>query len=341
MSQQNVLKAEFASMLDEQKLMRTQLSSIRELLEINGMGGSSAASAVGDAEATNERMPASQTATASTVQEDIAAEQMPPPEQSSAPAVSASIPVEQEISRNARSYSEAASRDGRAIASATTSRGSGRRETTTASRGAGRPATRTTSRGAGRPATRTTSRGRGKTASRSTLRDGRAAASSTNISMTRRGGYFDEYSEQTEDLAILEAHESDDDEFQIYTHRRRRKKRSIMTGRKTGTSLRSVPQVKRFNLFVSRIETGVLPETLNSFVSALISDVCNVQCLQTKYPDYSSFIVSCDDRHRDTIMNPDEWPEGVLIRQYIGRIPNDSNVVSSRTNTSSLPIRND
>ena len=179
------------------------------------------------------------------------------------------------------------------------------------------------------------------TASRSTLRDGRAAASSTNISMTRRGGHFDEYSEQTEDLAILEAHESDDDEFQIYTHRRRRNKRSIMTGRKTGTSLRSVPQVKRFNLFVSRIETGVLPETLNSFVSALISDVCNVQCLQTKFPDYSSFIVSCDDRHRDTIMNPDEWPEGVLIRQYIGRIPNDSNVVSSRTNTSSLPIRND
>ena len=114
-----------------------------------------------------------------------------------------------------------------------------------------------------------------------------------------------------------------------------------MTGRKTGTSLRSVPQVKRFNLFVSRMETGVLPETLKSFVSDLISDVCNVQSLKTKFPDYSSFIVSCDDRHRDTIMNPDEWPEGVLIRQYIGRIPNDSNAVSSRTNTSSLPIRND
>ena len=114
-----------------------------------------------------------------------------------------------------------------------------------------------------------------------------------------------------------------------------------MTGRKTGTNLRSVPQVKRFNLFVSRIETGVLPDTLKSFVNDLISDTCSVQCLKTRFPDYLSFIVSCDDRHRDTIMNPDEWPEGVLIRQYIGRIPNGTNVVSSRTNASSLLIRNE
>ena len=89
-----------------------------------------------------------------------------------------------------------------------------------------------------------------------------------------------------------------------------------MTGRKTGTNLRPLPQVKRFNLFVSRIETGVLPETLKSFVSDLISDVCSVQCLKTRLPDYLSYIVSCDDRHMDTIMNPDEWPEGVLIEQY-------------------------
>ena len=236
------------------------------------------------------------------------------------------------MSRNVMSYSEVTSRNGRAKALATTSRGSGRRETTTASRGARSPAARMTSRGAGRPATRATSRGRGVPVSRSTLRGGRA---------TQRGRYVDEYREQAEDFAISEVQDSDEEGFQVHTSRRRRNRRSIMTGRKTGTNLRLVPQVKRFNLFVSRIETGVLPETLKSFVSDLISDVCSVQCLKTRFPDYLSFIVSCDDRHRDTIMNPDEWPEGVLIKQYIGRIPNDPTVVSSMSNTSSLPIRND
>ena len=76
-----------------------------------------------------------------------------------------------------------------------------------------------------------------------------------------------------------------------------------MAGRKAGTNLRSVPQVKRFNLFVSRIETGVLPETLKSIVSDIFSDICSVQCLKTRVSDYLSFIVSCDDRHRDTYIH--------------------------------------
>ena len=77
-----------------------------------------------------------------------------------------------------------------------------------------------------------------------------ATASSTDISITQCSEYCDEYSEGTEVLATLEAQDSDEDELQKYTHRRRRKRRSQMTGRKTGTNLRSVPQVKRFNLYL-------------------------------------------------------------------------------------------
>ena len=147
-SQQNVLKSEFASMLNEQKLMRSQLSSIKELLENNGMGSSSSAAGIGDSNTTrsqsaptasgsevnslqnalqaiNEQIPASEPATA---------EQMPASEQASATLVSADISAEQEISRNVMSYSEVTSCDGRAMASATTSRGNERRETTAASR---------------------------------------------------------------------------------------------------------------------------------------------------------------------------------------------------------------
>ena len=43
--------------------------------------------------------------------------------------------------------------------------------------------------------------------------------------------------------------------------------------------------------------------------------------LKTKFPSYSSYsyLVSCDFRHKDTVMNPDEWDEVILIRPFFGK----------------------
>ena len=38
-----------------------------------------------------------------------------------------------------------------------------------------------------------------------------------------------------------------------------------------------------------------------------------VSKLATKYPTYSSFLVVCDEIHKDATLNPNQWEEGVLV----------------------------
>ena len=39
---------------------------------------------------------------------------------------------------------------------------------------------------------------------------------------------------------------------------------------------------------------------------------------------HSSFLVTCDARHTRTVLNPEEWGEGVLIRRFVGNLINAS-----------------
>ena len=225
-------------------------------------------------------------------------------------------------------YSAAAAQEGRAVAS----QGNGEAALRTFSQDDRRYTRRSTSRGGGTTASRTTSRGGGAAISRTTSRGGQATA-------LRRGTNVNEVN--TESLYDSEAQDTEEEDFQIYRSRRTRKKNRAVTGRKVGTGMRLVYQVKKFNLFVTRFEVGVLPETLKSFVNELISDECEVQRLDTRFPSYSSFVVTCDDRHKNLIMNPNEWPEGVLIKKWCGRVRSDANRVSQRPSTATLPPRDD
>ena len=59
--------------------------------------------------------------------------------------------------------------------------------------------------------------------------------------------------------------------------------------------------------------------TVKEFVDSMIRDQCKVERLKTRYDNYSSFLVTCDYGHKNTVMNPEEWQEGVLIRQFFGQ----------------------
>ena len=130
---------------------------------------------------------------------------------------------------------------------------------------------------------------------------------------------------------------SDEDGFitQVSRNQRRRNQKAAFTGRKTGTSLRSVPQVKKINLFVTRLEPNLSEDVLMSFAKDLINDDCSVEKLETRFPSYSSFKVTCDAKYKTAIMNPDEWPEGILIREYVGRRANAMGETLTRYNHAS------
>lgn len=130
------------------------------------------------------------------------------------------------------------------------------------------------------------------------------------------------------DHSVREA--SDEEGFVRVSNRRRpRNRRPIITGSRTGTSLRSVAQARKVRVFVTRLEADLLPSVLESYVREIISDECTVEKLETRFPSYSSFLVTCDYRHMNTILNPEEWQEGVLIKRFYGNGPNRSGDNSS------------
>ena len=115
--------------------------------------------------------------------------------------------------------------------------------------------------------------------------------------------------------------DTDNDGFTLVS-RRRRPRRCIITGSKSGTSLRSVAQ--KVQIFVSRLEPDLLPSTLKDYVKEIIDDDCEVEKRSTRYPSYSSFVVTCDFRHKESLLNPEEWEDGVIIRRFYGMLTNRS-----------------
>ena len=98
------------------------------------------------------------------------------------------------------------------------------------------------------------------------------------------------------------------------THRdchKRKRNRSTVTGNKTGTVLSAVPTARKIRVFVSRLESDASGLTLKQYVCDMIRGECDVQMLSTRFPSYSSFMISCDIKHSETILCAEEWPPGV------------------------------
>ena len=95
------------------------------------------------------------------------------------------------------------------------------------------------------------------------------------------------------------------------TNHRNRGKRPLLAGRKTGTTLRVVEKIKNVNVFVSRCLPDDSVESITNYSKDIISDECTVKKLPIKFPTYSSFVITCDAKHEEKIMSPDEWPLGM------------------------------
>ena len=121
--------------------------------------------------------------------------------------------------------------------------------------------------------------------------------------------------------------ETDDEEgfTRVSNRRRPHGRRGAVTGCRTGTSLRSVAQIRKVQIFVTRLEADLQPSSLKAYVTEIINDECTVEKLATRYPDYSSFLVTCNYNHMDSLLNPEEWQEGVLVKRFYGRAPGRSN----------------
>ena len=72
-----------------------------------------------------------------------------------------------------------------------------------------------------------------------------------------------------------------------------------------GTALRAVPIVKKTRIFVSRLDPEETVDSMKEYVKGLIGEDCDVEKLNSRFPCYSSFVITCSKCHENTLLDPD------------------------------------
>ena len=107
---------------------------------------------------------------------------------------------------------------------------------------------------------------------------------------------------------------ADNDSFTF--QRSRRRNRNLVTVNRTGNSLAVVAAVRKCSVFVSRLGPDVSVDNVKEFANGIINDDCEVEKLNAKYSTYSSFKITCEDKYKTKILDPESWEKGVLIRPF-------------------------
>ena len=112
-----------------------------------------------------------------------------------------------------------------------------------------------------------------------------------------------------------------DEDFTVVRNRNRRRRQSAITGTRTRNLLNVVPVTRKSRVFVSRLGPNTTADMLKNYVKDALDKEVEVTRLQTRYPTYASFVVSCNFLDKDTILSADSWEEGVLVREFRGKLP--------------------
>ena len=77
-----------------------------------------------------------------------------------------------------------------------------------------------------------------------------------------------------------------------------------VTGRKSGTSLTAVPQIKRSRIFISRLGPSTTEDEIREHLKNITETECTVEKLPSKFDSYASFVVTCASQVGAQILNP-------------------------------------
>ena len=110
----------------------------------------------------------------------------------------------------------------------------------------------------------------------------------------------------------------------------RNMQRPLTMGRKTGTRIKVAPKVNKCKIFVSRLDPEFPLEELCQFVQELTGNAsCEIEKLKSRFPTYASFVITCDRCYEKTLLDPDEWEQGIIIRPFYLKRSVNSNVVEN------------
>ena len=69
-------------------------------------------------------------------------------------------------------------------------------------------------------------------------------------------------------------------------------------------------------LFVSRLAPPTRATDVMKHIRAEFGFDCKCEALVTKYDSYRSFCIRCPAHVRQTLLNPNGWPLGTLVKEY-------------------------
>ena len=122
----------------------------------------------------------------------------------------------------------------------------------------------------------------------------------------------------------------DHDEFKTVVNRRNKNKtknnnKPVILCKGPNVLLQpAIKRIRRKTIFVTRVAPGTTTDVIDNHIKSNI-DISTALCtkLKTKYETYSSFHISFDEHHLKEITNPDNWPEGILISTFMGKLKDD------------------
>ena len=105
----------------------------------------------------------------------------------------------------------------------------------------------------------------------------------------------------------------DEDGFNLVTRKRNGNALVMHINRKS--NIEAVTK-RPFSIFVTRASTDSTREDIEYHVRQMLPSA-NIKCtpLKTRYHSYKSYQVDVITDNTDKLLDPDEWPQGILVRK--------------------------
>lgn len=92
-----------------------------------------------------------------------------------------------------------------------------------------------------------------------------------------------------------------------------------ITGSSSSTALQSAPRKRLSHIHITRLSPSTSVEDINKFLNNITTNFTCEQ-LKSKQPDiYSSFKITFPSEYETKLMDPELWPEGIMINKFFLR----------------------
>jgi hypothetical protein len=112
--------------------------------------------------------------------------------------------------------------------------------------------------------------------------------------------------------------------------------RGTVVGSGSSVMLKSAPRLRMF--YAGFWEKDTTCDGVLTHLRSLGVEVNVCEQLKTRHPSYCSFKFECDLKFKDTVMNPNNWPVGILVKRFYESRPRVSEPQAGNMNRNSVKV---